>query len=504
MATEYALIVLFPLLALATGEMENQVVEAQVERGEAFAQIVQAGPYEVQLSGKREDGIWTLRLAATKDGLKQSDPRFSQDRFVQRLDGTYSIPAREPDGRVRFVLDRVGQVLHGFWGFEVIIAGERRTGWMQFPPIAMPEQAALRPVGNGRRVTTRRYPSHDRDDRKTGFRAAYRDYHWSGTEGKAWVITFGDACPWRAQDVKLVFAEGAAWVPGYQLSRRQMVMFEFIETWGGGAKGCYEPMSDRVDRFGKMELVEDRADRKVLRWTYRLANPDYILWGALAGGKQEPEVEELWTVFPDGSARRRQRYWPCLDSNLQQHHLGNQVAELDAVWAADTLPEEVTPKVAASVFSAGRSYELEIPSQRKPDDPRFANEAVFGVAAHSRDPLLPDVFMAFARKDAGNPPLQLSTDEGPDWHRERLWRFCHFPFNCEPFLYETNTQTSGRGQITHSSLVYVGAPADRDWTSSYRVDSRGRKFREWTSVVGLGRPRDFAGMLAAHARRTAR
>lgn len=448
---------------------------------------------------------WEVWLEAERDGVSilGRDPRFPVDQYRHRLDGRYSIIARRPDGRLKVKQDRVGRLLRTFWGFDAVVAGKPVRGWIELAPLPMTEQGPVRlvPLTAARQAPrSRTVPKRDRDDRQTGFRAVLRDYHWSGTDGKAWVITFDDRMRWRAKDLKLVFPERAAWVPGYQLSDRHLVQFEFIETWGGGAPGCYEPMSDRVDRFGGVRLVEDLPDRKTLVWTYQLANPDYVRWGEPAGARHAPEVEERWTVFPDGTAVRRQRYWASLDSPLEQHVLGNQVAEIDVVWAADTVPEDATPKNAATVFSPGQALPVLYPSQRRDEDPKFGDKPVFGIAVHSLDPALPDVFAVFAQANATNPPYQVSTDHGPDWHRERLWRFSHFPFSEIPFQYETNSQTEGRGRVTHSSLVYVGAPAGRDWTSQVRMDGRGRKYREWTSVVGLAPSKAFTQMLAQHHR----
>lgn len=484
----------------------SRTAELALRPEPGFGAAVSAGSFTAVLRADNKAGFWEVWLEAKEakeaGGLPEDligrDQRFSPDRYRHKLNGTYSIVARKPDGRLKFKIDRVGGLFRSFWGFEAVIAGEPVKGWMELAPLPLPARRdfSIKPLGVvASRLKWTENPVQDRSDRRTGFRAVLRDYHWSGTDGKAWVVTFDDRMPWRAQDIKLVFPEQAAWVPGYQLSPRHLVQFEFIETWGGGAQGCYEPMSDRVDRFGKVELVEDKPDRKVLRWTYQLANPDYVRWGELAGGTQKPEVEELWTIYPDGSAVRRQRYWPSLDSGLRQHDLGCQVAEFDVVWAADTLPEEATPRQAATIFSPGRSHPIAFPSQRRPEDPQFAQEPEFGVAIHSLDEGLPDVFGVFSQAGATNPPYQLSTDGGPDWHREKFWRFSHFPFGFEPFQYETNSQTEGRGRITHSSLVYVGAPQDRDWESKYKVDDRGRKYREFVSVVGLGPRGKFDSML---------
>nr|MCU0316924.1 hypothetical protein [Fimbriimonadaceae bacterium] len=488
-------------LLLLASPSQSLAFEAIFAPGEPFSFALERDQFSAKILAQKKGSTWEISVEAKDQGrdLIGADARFPRERYRQVLDGAYSHPSQEPDGRVKVVQDKVAKAIRFYWGFSREISGEVKQGWMELPPLPVISFESLRPQAKGKEVAPLKQwliPTQDRDDRAKGFRVEKRPYHWSGTDGQAWVITFGSEMAWQSKDIKLVFPEGGAWVPGYQLSRQHLVQFEFIETWGGGAKGCYEPMSDRVNRFSKVELVSDRKDRKVLRWTYQLINPDYIRWGEAAGSKQLPEVEEIWTIFSDGTAVRRQRYWAPLDTALPQHDLGCQVAELDVVWASDTLPQDVTPSQAATVFTDGRFFSVDFPSQRKEHDPKFADESVFGVAVHSLDPELPDVYAVFDKRGSLNPPYQLSTDGGPDWHREKLWRFSHFPFNLEPFQYETNSQTEGRGQISHTSLVYVGAPADRHWESQWMIDPRGRKYREWVTTVGLAPKRDFAKMLA--------
>lgn len=479
------------------------VSEIMLSPKRPFSIDLSHGRDRIKLAATKEGGIWNIRLEGTKDGknLAGSDERFTKERYLHQLNGAYSIPAKEPDGRLKVVQDRVSKAIRLYWGFQLKVAGETKSGWMEFPPIPVKTLPALNLKTEGtivKPLKIRSLPLSDKDDRKTGFRAVKRSYNWSGTDGTAWVITFGKECKWRNQDVKLVFPEGSSWVPGYQLSSKLMYQFEFLETWDGGAKGCFEPMSDRVNRFSKVELLEDKKDRKVLKWTYQLINPDYLRWGESLGSKQDPIAEEIWTVFPDGTAKRVQRYWAPLDTSKEQHVYGTQIAEIDVVWASNTLPEEVTPNHAITVFSPQKTLPISYPSQRQEKDPKFGSEPIFGIAAHSKDSKLPDVFAIFDHKGTLNPPYQISVDDDKDWHRDKFFRFSHFPFNLEPFMYETNSQTSGRGQLSHSSLVYVGAPADRNWETSFKMDRTGRKYREWTTTVGLSKKGDFKAMLNRH------
>jgi len=432
---------------------------------------------------QEKGGMWTAEVEAERNGvsLLGDDPRFSKERYAQALDGRYSLPFRKPDGRLRALRDRLGGVIRFAWGFEEVIAGELKRGWIELAPLPDPFQPEVRVEGVEGTLTAIRTPLSDKDDTKTGFKISKRPFNWSGAFGDALVVTFDDAFAWRSQDIKLAFWSEAAWTPFWMMSPKAMQGYEFIETWGGGAKGCYEPMSDRVNRWAGVHIVEDSPVRKIIRWRYALVNPDYVPWGAPFGSKQLPEAEEEWTILPDGTIYRVQRFWPSLDTAEPQHTLGLQLAEADVVFASDALPEEVLPAQALTAFGpGGQRAQATYPRQGQPKRPKVGDWHRFGYATHYKDKELPDPFIGFA--DAG---LDSSLDWPGTWHEERFWRFSHFPFNHEPFVYETNSQHEGRGVITHTCLAYVGDARRRDWKDSFKVDGRGRKFREWVSLIGM-------------------
>jgi hypothetical protein len=444
----------------------------------------------------QNQGMWVAEAAGEEGGkpLVGRDPRFEPKRHRQELDGRYSLPFRKPDGRLRLFRDTVGGMLRFAWGFTDKVAGKTVKGWIELAPFADVLQGEVRATSSWGQPKASPIPSHDKDDRRTGFKVTKRPFHWSGAFGDSYVVTFDDAFAWREEDIKLSFWSEASFTPNWVMSKRAMQGFEFLETWGGGAKGCYEPMSDRVNRFSRVEVIEDTPARKIMRWSYVLVNPDYVPWGQASGAKQLPEAEEEWTIYPDGSVVRRQRFWPVLDTQEEQHSLGVQLAEADIVFASNTEPQDVVSPQALSGFGPGGvSAPATYPRQASGTPrPRVGDWPRFGLAVHYLDPRLPDPFIGFAPGRGGL--LDVSLDWPDTWHEERFWRFSHFPFNHEPFQYETNSQTDGKGLITHACLAYVG---DSRWASTlqgFKTDERGRKFWEWSSLLGMEKKRSLEAM----------
>jgi hypothetical protein len=428
-------------------------------------------------------------------------------RYRLTLDNQYSVGVAKTAGRFRIFRDAPAGLFHFYVQIRKLIAGEWCTGWVELSPSpdwGDPERSFF--VG----MLVHGGPAHaafsnlqvvqepvlDRSDVGAGFRVTRRDFHWSGFWGEGLVVTFGPEFPFARQDRKLVFWSSALYVPAWRLSDQLLQIYEFIETWDGGAKGCFEPMSDRMLRYSHVDVMEDDAVRKVIRWQYALINPDYIPWGQPGGGKQIPHAEEWWIVYPDGMVVRRQRYWPCLDSSFQQHPLGNEVCELDPIYGSLSEPGDVLGNPTISVMNLGHDQlDYSWPGKDGDFSPEPSTWKVAILAVHYRDPGMPDAFTAFAQDPSvpgtfANPPMAVTST----WHRKQWWRFSHFPVSLEPYMWDTNSQIEGRGQVSHTSLVNVGAPADRDWKTDFKIDASGRKYRDWVSLVGLSPQKDPAAL----------
>jgi hypothetical protein len=113
--------------------------------------------------------------------------------------------------------------------------------------------------------------------------------------------------------IQLVFWQGANYIPAWVTENGRWYSDEFMEIYGKprcpDGEDC-EPMSDKQVRYSHVEILESTPARAVVHWRYALSEvengkiadaPDPSQWGAWA--------DEYWTVYPDGSAVRRQVLW---------------------------------------------------------------------------------------------------------------------------------------------------------------------------------------------------
>jgi hypothetical protein len=107
---------------------------------------------------------------------------------------------------------------------------------------------------------------------------------------------------------RLVFWQGANYIPAWVSENNKWYTDEFLETWGAGCPdgGDCEPMSDKQSRYSHVRILESSDARTVVHWRYALsevenykgAHPDAMGWFDWA--------DEYWTVYPDGVAVRKQ------------------------------------------------------------------------------------------------------------------------------------------------------------------------------------------------------
>ncbi|HLG78606.1 MAG TPA: hypothetical protein VKX46_19495, partial [Ktedonobacteraceae bacterium] len=193
-------------------------------------------------------------------------------------------------------------------------------------------------------------PKVDQSDVQTGFKAVQRDYHWSGYAGNAYVVTFGKHFPYQDKGYKFVFWDRANYEPAWHFTNNLLYSYEHLETWqiwGFQGTACFEPMSDRLLRWSKVEIVEDNAVRKVLKWSYVLCNPNYLVPDE-GTGRQLPIAIEYYTFYPDGTGTRRMRYYPKLDANENNWH---ELAELMVIKGTQENKNPVD-YIADPVFTA--------------------------------------------------------------------------------------------------------------------------------------------------------
>lgn len=121
--------------------------------------------------------------------------------------------------------------------------------------------------------------------------------------------------------IRLVFWQGANYIPAWVTENGKWYSDEFVET--GGLPGCpdgedCEPMSDKQNRYAHVRILESTPARAVIHFRYGqcevehsiCANPDpFTGWTDWA--------DDYYTVYPDGVAARKTVAWT---SNFNTWH----------------------------------------------------------------------------------------------------------------------------------------------------------------------------------------
>jgi hypothetical protein len=104
---------------------------------------------------------------------------------------------------------------------------------------------------------------------------------------------------------RLVFWRGTNYIPCWATEDNIWYTNEFNETWGHGAIGCAEPMSDKQCSYTHVRIIESNDARVVVHWRYALVD----VFGTRP--RKDPVTkwtdwsDELYTIYPDGTGTRK-------------------------------------------------------------------------------------------------------------------------------------------------------------------------------------------------------
>jgi hypothetical protein len=440
----------------------------------------------------RQNGIDNVLDNTGKLSKRKGGPFLKNDGYEHELTGKeYSVPYTKTNKLIRIFYDSAAGFFHFYYSVKKIIRGKSAEGWMEIAPSrnwGKPGQkffAAL--MGNKKGKSTfknfrvEKKPAADKDDAKTGFAVTKREYNWSGFFGDALVVSFGDKFELHDKDIKFVFWSEMNYIPAWHINNQLLYTYEFVETWGGGNPGCHEPMSDRLLRWSKVNIVEDNAVRKVVHWHYVLCNPDYkVPYDTI--GTQLPEVDEFWTFYPDGSGTRYIRYTPKLDMNIKPNQ-SHEIAELIAVSGSSTdCVEHFDSQALTFTNLEGKTilchpgskfdYNSEINDwPQQISVVHFKNQPDF-YSVFSADERFPDTYSAY------------KIEYQNTWHNTNQ-RFVHWPVNKRPYVGYNGSSGTWKAEVSHSCLTSIDVRDGVDWSDNYKTDSRGRKYRDWVMLFGV-------------------
>ena len=104
-----------------------------------------------------------------------------------------------------------------------------------------------------------------------------------------------DEVPWR-----YVFWRGTSYIPHWVTENEIWYTNEFNETWGHGALGCAEPMSDKQTRYSHVRVIENSSARVVVHWRYALIDTRYVFARVDTATGWGDWSDEYHVIYPDG------------------------------------------------------------------------------------------------------------------------------------------------------------------------------------------------------------
>ena len=450
-------------------------------------------------------------------------------RYDVALDGRYSTISKHTLKKVRIFHNANTGTFNFFVKYGNTIAGEWTEGWLELAPsqewnawdseyyiVPFVRDSSQTVTYNNLFATAK--PMDDQNDTQSPFKAVEREYNWGGHFGNAIVVTFDDRFQYKDEDVKLVFWEENNYVPMWQLTDEIGISTEFVESWDTSSprlEGCFEPMSERFGRFNSVEIIEDNSVRKIIKWHHVLINPNYEILASEKRKSDEndlydlgsytgdlPEVDEYWTIYPDGTTARNIFFYPKLDTNAWNngHELSEPMLFLNG--KGNKGPSAYVPDVVLTYANAGADEKIEltkgIMKQINNNSIKFKDEFAgvisnweqFIVVNHTNDVSMYSVWNNENNQEYidGGVYAGYKMDIDQTWHSMDL-PFSHFPMNYEYYWLDRDKNIATWNNVPqHASYCGIGQYNARDWrdgSGKFKIDERGRKYREFTTLLGL-------------------
>ena len=446
------------------------------------------------ISVMSENGNHVLTVKDRQNGkdnvLDNTFQRDKEKRYKNELGkNDYSVPWSSTAKRLRILRHDGEKFFHFYYQVSKTVNGITAIGWAELAPSKEWSQltgefyvgvVAINGTAVFDNLSVWTKPLSDKTDENTGFKATLREFTWSGYSGEALVVTFDKInAPLTEGKRKFIFWKETNYVPCWYLDENILYTNEFVETWNGGYKGCHEPMSDRLLLFSKINLIEDNDTRKVIHWHYVLSNPDYH-YPTDGVGTQMPEVDEYYYIYPDATIIRKIRYKPKLDSDFRSWH---ELTELIVINGNSTKAVDHLSNPALSIWPINSTEEKYYPSGGSNYDmPK--NDATILAAHFNKHPDIFNVFCDLLAYPQTNPGYPINIYK--NWHSVK-YGFTHWPISKEQYWTSdpnSNPQMWSQ-QVNHSSLAGAGVYGGTDWNSNYKIDSDGRKYREFLSLMSM-------------------
>lgn len=264
-------------------------------------------------------------------------------------------------------------------------------------------------------------------------------------------------------DYRVVFWRGTNYIPCWVSGDDIWYTNEFNETWGNGATGCAEPMSDKHCAYSHVRIIESNDARVVVHWRYALVDVLGVRPRKDPVSGWSDFTDEIYTIYPDGTAIR------SITLHSTQPMESHEFQESIVVLGPGQRPEdvlEIEPVTLANMNGETRTYSWANGRPRHLPEPKAANI----VRINTKSPQKPYFIVSpepCLTRDDGPQPAPLF----PPYHHETLSDGMLFPWwNHWP---TSDIPSDGRRAVaadraSHSSVLTGSEWADYEVTPTSR------------------------------------
>jgi hypothetical protein len=221
-------------------------------------------------------------------------------------------------------------------------------------------------------------------------------------------------------DYRVVFWRGTNYIPCWVSGDGIWYTNEFNETWGNGATGCAEPMSDKHCAYSHVRIIESHEARVVVHWRYALVDVLDVRPRKDPVSGWTDFSDEVYTFYPDGTAIR------SITLHSTQPMESHEFQESIVVLGPGQRPEDVLelePVTLANMAGESHTYSWANGRPRHLPEPERANIAVINTKSSDRPYMIVSDEPCITRDDGPQPsPLF------PPYHHETLSDGQKFPW----------------------------------------------------------------------------
>ena len=317
----------------------------------------------------------------------------------------------------------------------------------ELPELA-PRQLPAGPAGKGRfGATYEHLKYYDAWDRR-----------WRVGEHPDVLVRFDEA------DYRVVFWRGTNYIPCWVSGEGVWYTNEFNETWGNGATGCAEPMSDKHCAYSHVRIIESHDARVVVHWRYALVDVLDVRPRKDPVSGWTDFSDEVYTIYPDGTATR------SITLHSTQPMESHEFQESIVVLGPGQRPEdvlEIEPVTLANMAGEAKTYSWENGRPRHLPEPARANIALINTKAAQRPYMIVSDEPCLTRDDGPQPaPLF------PPYYHETLSEGQTFPWwNHWP---TSDIPSDGRRAVAADRASHSSVLTGSEW-ADYKVTPTSRQ-----------------------------